>query len=90
MGKQLVEAVGTHHTVGATPSDLVCVLHLADELSKELGFGYLEQEPRLYAAEVLGKLALKTSDVIDLRDRLSRDLPDQIRALVDRCTSAPK
>jgi HD-like signal output (HDOD) protein len=90
VGKQLVEAVGTHHTVGAAPSDLVCVLHLADELSKELGFGYLEEEPRLYAAEVLGKLALETSDVIDLRDRLSRDLPDRIRALVDRCTTAPE
>jgi HD-like signal output (HDOD) protein len=82
VGEQLVEAVGTHHTVGATPSDLVCLLHLADELSKELGFGYLEEEPRLYAAEVLRKLGLKTSDVVGLRDRLSNDLPDQIRQLL--------
>lgn len=87
VGEQLVEAVGTHHTVGATPSDLVCLLHLADELSKELGFGYLEEEPRLYAAEVLRKLGLETSDVVGLRDRLSNDLPDQIRVVVDRCTS---
>ena len=79
VGEQLVEAVGTHHTVGATPSDLVCLLHLADELSKELGFSYLEEEPRLYAAEVLRKLGLETSDVVGLRDRLSNDLPDQIR-----------
>ncbi len=87
VGEQLVEAVGTHHTVGATPSDLVCLLHLADELSKELGFGYLEEEPRLYAAEVLRKLGLETSDVVGLRDRLSNDLPDQIRVVVDRCRS---
>ena len=47
VGEWLVDAVGSHHTVAATPSDLVCLLHLANELSKELGFGYLEQEPRL-------------------------------------------
>ena len=87
VGEQLVTAVATHHTAGAQPSDLVCLVHLANELSKELGFGYLQDEPRLYAAEVLHKLGLDTGDVVSLRERLGADLPNEIRALVDRCTS---
>lgn len=89
VGEALVEAVATHHSAGAEPSDLVCLIHLANQLSKELGFGYLEDEPRLYATEVLRKLGLETADVVALRERLDSDLPEQIRALVDRCTSAP-
>ena len=27
VGEQLVEAVGSHHTTGSSPSDLTCVLH---------------------------------------------------------------
>ena len=86
VGERLVETVATHHTAGPQPSDLVCLVHLANELSKELGFGYLPDEPRLYAAEVLRKLGMKTSAVVSLRERLGLDLPDEIRALVDRCT----
>ncbi len=90
VGELLAEAVGTHHTVGSTPSDLACLIHLADELSKELGFSYLQDEPRLYAAEVLRKLGLETSAVVDLRDRLGSELPDEIHQLVDHCTAAPE
>jgi HD-like signal output (HDOD) protein len=88
VSEPLVEAVATHHTAGSQPSDLVCLIHLANELSTELGFGYLPDESRLYAAEVLRKMGLETADVIGLRARLGEDLPDEIRALVDRCTSA--
>jgi len=76
VGDHLVQAVATHHTAGAQPSDLVCLVNLDNELSKELGFGYLEDEPRLYAAEVLHKLVLETADLVSLRERLGTDLPD--------------
>ena len=46
VGEQLVEAVGTHHTAGTDPSDLTCVLHVADNLAKQLGFSYQPDEPR--------------------------------------------
>jgi HD-like signal output (HDOD) protein len=87
VGEQLVDAVATHHSVSQSPSELVCLIHLADQLAKELGFGYLEDEPRLYAAEVLRKLGLETSDIVALRERLGSDLPGEIRELVDRCTT---
>lgn len=87
VGEQLVEAVGTHHTVGSKPSDLVCLLHMANELSKELGFGYLPEEKCLYATEALSKLKLDADGVVALRDKLGADLPDEIRTLVDRCTA---
>ena len=86
-GEPLVEAVGTHHTAPRDPSDLVCLIHLADQLAKELGFGYLEDEARLYSSVVVQKLDLDRAGLVRLRSQLGDDLPDEIRALVERCTT---
>ena len=86
VGELLVEAVGTHHTAGHAPSDLGCLIHLADNLTKELGLGYLADEPCLYAVEVLDKLGMNHDDVRQLQGKLGTDLSDEIGGLVDRCT----
>ena len=42
LGQELVEAVGTHHSIGDEPGDLVCLIHLANNICKDLGLSYFE------------------------------------------------
>ncbi|MBT3344519.1 MAG: HDOD domain-containing protein [Gemmatimonadetes bacterium] len=89
VGEQLVEAVGTHHTTGPDPSDLTCVLHVADNLAKELGFSYLQDEPRLWSPDVLGSMKLMPDTAVALLDKVGRDVSERIAELVDLCTTPP-
>ncbi|MBT4098660.1 MAG: HDOD domain-containing protein [Gemmatimonadetes bacterium] len=89
VGEQLVEAVGCHHTTGSDPSDLTCILHVADNLAKGLGFGYLTQEPLLWSADVLSRLDLMPDTAAALVDKIGQDISERITELVDHCTAAP-
>lgn len=40
----MVEVVGLHYASRDDQSNLVCLLHLANNVCKELGLGYLEEE----------------------------------------------
>ena len=84
VGEQLVRAVGEHHS-GKKPSDLVCLLHLANNLCKDLGKGYMQEETSLYRAEVLQKLNISREDMERVRDQLGEQMIGEIDDLVDRC-----
>jgi hypothetical protein len=88
VGEQLVRAVGEHHT-GKDPSDLVCLLHVANNLCKDLGKGYLQQEPSQYRVEVLQKLGITRDDVDKIRDELGENMVREIDEVVDRCVQPP-
>lgn len=89
VGEKLVDAVGTHHTAGPDPSDLTCILHVADNLAKERGFGYLAEEPRLWSPDVLSRMNLMPDTAIALLDKVGRDVTERIAELVDHCTAPP-
>lgn len=84
VGPRLMEGVGRHHSTGAYPDGLICLIHLADNLAKELGLGYLEHDPRVYSAAVMHQLGIERRDIVALRKRL-QPVADQVRDLVDRC-----
>ena len=84
VGKQLVDAVGTHDIPNEDPSDLVCLVHLANELSKELGMGYLADERPDYNPIVLAKLNLQQHDIESIRDTLFANGAAEIREIVQR------
>ena len=85
MPAPLIEAVGTHHSGGAKPRPLVCLIHLADNLSKDLGLGYLPEARGVYSPAVLRALRLKPQDLEALRQGLGTDLKKEIDDLVGRC-----
>ena len=89
VGEQLVEAVGSHHTTGSSPSDLTCVLHVANNLSKQLGYGYLQEEPQVWSADVLGQLDLIQDTASALVEKIGKDISERITELVDHCTVPP-
>ncbi len=86
MGEDVVAAVGKHHEPGDEPSDLVSLVHVADNLAKDLGLGYLPGEEGEYDDAVLASVGLSENRIETLRDEMSVDVVDEIRAVVDQCT----
>ena len=88
VGERLVQAVATHHATTETPGPLGCLIHLASNLCKDLGKGYLAEEQTVYSAEVLRAVGMEKDDVRMLRQSLGDEMVDTIDELVDRCTRA--
>lgn len=85
VGENLVEAVGTHHTTGNAPGSLVCLIHLANNISKDLGLGYLREERTEYSESVLKALDLTEEDVAELKEALGPAVAREIEEIVERC-----
>ena len=88
VGQRLVDAVGTHHSTGSSPDALTCLLHMANNLAKDMGKGYLQEEPTLYSAEVLTELGLSKEGVRKLQNALGERMVEEIEDLVERCMRA--
>ncbi len=89
-GEPLVDAVGAHHASAPEPGALVSLLHLSNNLCKDLGLGYLPEEKGAYSPAVLQKLDLDESNVKKLKDQLGENMVRQIEDVVDRSTAEKK
>ena len=85
MGEDIAHAVGSHHTVGDDPSPLSCLTHMADNLCKEIGLGYLPEEPSRYDPRVMKKLKLVDGNIPVLREALAEDILEEVKNMVDQC-----
>ena len=88
MQRGLVETVATHHTGGKSPMALVGLIHLADNICKDLGLGYFPQVRGVYSEAILRTLKLTEKDIRQLQTSLGESLHAEIEDLVDRCISA--
>ena len=88
--EQLVDAVGTHHAGSPTPGALTCLLHLSDNLCKDLGLGYLPEEKGTYSPAVLKKLVLDETKIKKLKDDLGEAMVKEIEEVVNRSTAEKK
>jgi HD-like signal output (HDOD) protein len=86
--KEVVEAVGKHHTTGPSPGALVCLVHVANNLCVELGLGYLPDEPTRYSEAVLKNLKSTPEELYRLRETLGKPMVLQIKEIVNRCAHA--
>lgn len=87
MGETVVRSVASHHTPDAVPEPLVCLIHLADNLCKDFGLGYLPDERGHYNPAVLRMLRLDEAGVERLRQSLEETAVPEIMDIVDRCTT---
>ena len=85
MGPELAEAVGAHHSANKAPGPLVCLLYMADNLCKEMGLGYVPEEPSTYSAAVLKALRLEVADVQKLQSSMGDSMVEKIEELTDQC-----
>ena len=83
----LVEAIKGHHTVGAAAPPLSKLLFLANNLSKDLGFGYLPDERGIYGDDELLALKLERDDVSRLQETLRSNVSSQVLDMVRQCSA---
>ena len=83
MESHIVEAVGQHNTPDEAPGPLTCLIHLADNLCKELGLSYLPDEKVAYSREVLRALKLKREEMDELKEKLGESTVEEIRKQVE-------
>ena len=87
MGPELTTALADHHgnRTGGTPSDLTCLLHVANNLSKGLGLGYFEDEEPCYDEAVLDKIGMSEQELNALGAHLGDEVIGEIKELVGMC-----
>jgi HD-like signal output (HDOD) protein len=85
LGREVVMAVGSHHEPGVLPGPLVCLVHLANNLCKDLGKGYTPDERGVYSPSVLQSTALDEAGLARLREELSGAVAQDLEDLVSRC-----
>ncbi len=83
--KQLVQVVGNHNSTGAQPTPLVSLIHVADNLAKDFGMGYLEDERGIYNSSVLVTLGIARKDIDSIRASMGDSMVREVREIVSRC-----
>lgn len=84
-GEELVDVVGSHHNFGPAPRPIACIVHVADNLIKDMGRGYVPDEPSEYDPNVLNALGLNETKIEKIREQLDEELEDQINEIVEQC-----
>ena len=85
VGGNLVDAVGAHDTADGELSPLLCLIHLANNISKALGMGYLPVEQATYNPQVLSTLSIEQQAVDEMVEALGEELVKEVDELVERC-----
>ena len=85
VSKNLIKGVGAHNTLGNSPNRLTCLLHLANEISKELGLGYLPWEKPSYNPQVLSELKFDQEELARLVESLGAEIVKKVDDLIERC-----
>ena len=70
---------------GDDPTPLTCLIHMADNLCKDLGLSYLPEEVSRYDPRVMKKLKLVEDNIPVLRGALAEDIADEVKSMVDQC-----
>ncbi len=88
MPRDVVQAVKLHHRPESPPLPLVSLVHLSDNLCKDMGMSYVPGERGQYSDAVLRSLQLSRAGLDQLRERLRRSVAGEIEDLFERCTQA--
>ena len=86
--QELVEAVMSHHSVQDNSNELACLLNLVNNLSKDLGLGYLLEEDGVYSESLLYALKISEDDIQHLKEQMKETMVDQIKTVVGLCLSS--
>ena len=80
--------MANHSDPDPLPRPLVSLVHLGDQICKDLGLGYTHGERGDYSDSVLRALNIDHDRLNQLREDLSENMVDEIMDVVDRCTAA--
>jgi hypothetical protein len=84
-GLELVRSVGNHHTGGDAPSPLTSLIHVADNICKDMGMGYLKDEKGTFSPAVLESLGLDEGDIEGIRRAMEDTIVSEVGQIVSTC-----
>ncbi len=85
MPSNITRAVGLHHALGERPPALTGLVHIADNMAKEMGLGLTEEEPANYNRDVLKQFGMKRETVRKVVSNLSSMVKTEVRRLLKEC-----
>lgn len=88
MNEQITDWVKTHDSITESPSTLHCLLHIANNLTKEAGFGYPREQEVEYNPAVLEVLSMSRKNVDAIRAQLEDSLIEDVKQLLADSVSA--
>ena len=88
-GPEMVETVGNHHTGGKDPSPLTSLIHVSDNICKDMGMGYLKEEKASYSSTVLKSVGVEEEDLKEIKDAMEDSIVSEVRHLVAICLAEP-
>jgi HD-like signal output (HDOD) protein len=81
----LVQVLQSHHQISASSTTLVCLAHLVDNISKDLGMACVEGEPAQYSELALQRFGLDEASLTKLKETLNEFIVPEIKAMVGKC-----
>ena len=87
LGSELTECIQSHDDPGTSPNALTCLLHIANNLGKDWGLGYLPEEQGVYSPSALQALGLTEEGVREIKESIGDTIVFEIKELVQRCLS---
>ncbi|MBT4100102.1 MAG: HDOD domain-containing protein [Gemmatimonadetes bacterium] len=85
MPTHITRAVGLHHTLGERTAPLTGLVHIADNMAKEMGLGLREEEPANYDRDVLKMFGMKRESARKVVSDLSSMVKTEVRRLLKEC-----
>jgi len=85
--EELAEVVGSHNSTDSQPSPLVCLVHIANNLCRDLGLGYAPDDRAHYNASVLVTLGLSKADLEQIRSTIEPGIVAEVQEFVKHCLS---
>ena len=83
--EELIEAVALHHAPGEAPSTLLSLIHVANGMCSEMGFGYDDADSVKYHRPALKALGLKRESVRELVEALQEPVGKELMDIVSQC-----
>lgn len=85
LSDDIIEAVGLHHDPGDKPSVLTALVHVANGMCSEMGFGYHDGSTFKYARPALQMLGMKRETVRELVEELQEPVGKALMEVVSQC-----
>ena len=82
MNQQITDWVKTHDSIEGSPTALQCLLHVANNISKEIGFGYPPEQEVTYNPAVLNALSMSKEELDGIREQIEDSLMNDVKQLL--------
>ena len=82
LGPRITEWVVLHDSADVPEDSLFCLLHLANNLCKDLGLSYPQEAEGTYSPGVLERLKIGDEELASLRDSLGEELLAEVKQLM--------